>query len=762
MRSSKWATVLFAAVGLFLGGCEGHNPLQEASGADLLAPVQHSTKDGGQGGAAGSARAPIRPAGANQNSLLAEVRKNDLVPVTETVAKGTGEFMTPAGGPAELYTPATTAAGQDGITLNLVNTPIPQAAKTVLGDILGLNYTVADKVTGTITLQTSAPIPRAGLIDAFEVALKASGFSIAATQGFYRIVPSNALAQLGAPVTRKRPTDAPGVQFQIIPIRHIAAAEMKRVLEPIVPQGAVTRVDETRNILVVSGTSSELANIGNLVAIFDVDYMKGMSFALYPVKSSDPEGIVAELDTIFGADKDGPLKGVVRFIPNRRLGSVLVISSKPDQIAKAKLWIEKLDKAAQQGEQQLFVYKIQNRQASELASLLQRVLTLGEKRQGAEAQQSAVAPRFDAATLSSPAIDDTRPQTSTGAASGSLGSSGSQTASAFGANSTTRTGSAGTASESRNISFEAGGTKVVADEQDNALVIQATPKEYQRIVSILQRLDRQPTQVMLEAVIAEITLNDELKFGLKWFVQKNPSQFTLSDAATGAVASTFPGFSYFFATTNIKVALDALSSVTKVNVVSSPSLMVLDNRKATLQIGDQVPIITQTAQGVSVTGAPVVNSVTLKDTGVILSVTPRVNDSGRVVLDIEQEVSSVKKTTSSGIDSPTIQQRRIRTTVTVKDGEAIALGGLIQQSDASTKTQVPLLGNLPLVGAAFRQKDDTIDRTELVIFIRPQVVRDDGEAASVTEEFRARIALDPLKPTRGNRQYGRDLDRILR
>jgi general secretion pathway protein D len=753
VRSWKFATGLFAAIGLLLGGCEGHNPLQETSSNDLLPPLQ-SSKDGARS-------APIRPAGANQNSLLAGVRKNDLTPVSETVAHGTGEFMNPAAGSGELYNPATTSAGQDGITLNLVNTPIPQAAKTVLGDIMGLNYTVADKVTGTITLQTSAPIPRAGLVDAFEVALKASGFSITSSQGFYRVVPSNALSQLGAPVTRKRPADAPGVQFQIIPIRHIAAAEMKRVLEPIVAQGAVTRVDETRNILVVSGTNSELANINNLVGIFDVDYMKGMSFALYPVKSSDPEGIVAELDTIFGADKDGPLKGVVRFIPNRRLGSVLVISSRPDQLAKAKLWIEKLDKAAQQGEQQLFVYKIQNRQAAELASLLQRVLTLGEKRQGGDAQ-SAVAPRFDAATLSSPAVDDTRPQPSTGAASGSVGSSGSLASSAFGANSTTRTSPAGAAGEGRGISFEAGGTKVVADEQDNALVIQATPKEYQRIVSILQRLDRQPTQVMLEAVIAEITLNDELKFGVKWYAQKNPSQFTFSDAAAGAVASTFPGFSYFFSTTNIKVALDALSSVTKVNVVSAPSLMVMDNRKATLQIGDQVPIITQTAQGVAVTGAPVVNSVTLKDTGVILSVTPRVNDSGRVVLDVEQEVSNVTKTTSSGIDSPTIQQRRIRTTITVKDGEVLALGGLIQQRDGTTKTQVPILGNLPVVGAAFRTKDDTIDRTELVIFLRPQVVRDDTEAAGVTEEFRSRIALDPLKPTRGNRQYGRDLDRIVR
>ena len=745
-----WICVLFVGVGLMVGGCETHTTLDQTTSAELLGPLTHGAKDGGRVSGAG-----VTGQGGGQNSLLANVRKTELAPVKETVVTGTGEFTGP--GPGELYTPATTAAGGDGITLNLVNTPIPQAAKTVLGDILGLNYMVADKVAGTITLQTSAPVPRAGLVDAFEVALKASGFSIAQSNGFYRVVPTNALAQLGAPVSRKRPTDAPGVQFQIIPIRHVAAAEMKRVIEPIVAQGSVTRVDETRNLLVVSGTNSELANINALIAMFDVDTMKGMSFGLFPVKTSDPEAIAGELETVFGVDKDGPLKGVVRFIPNRRLGSVLVISSRPDQLARAKLWIEKLDKAAQQGEQQLYVYKIQNRQAADLASLLQRVLTLGEKKASGSDGQSAVAPRFDAASVSSPA-EETRGPASVGSTSGAgTGASSSLATSAFGPGSTTRPSSPGAS-----VSFEAGGTKVVADEQDNALVIQATPKEYQRILAILQRLDRQPTQVMLEAVIAEITLNDELKFGLKWYAQKNPSQFTFSDAAAGAVASTFPGFSYFFSTTNVKVALDALSSVTKVNVVSAPSLMVMDNRKATLQIGDQVPIITQTAQAVATVGAPAVNSVTLKDTGVILSVTPRVNDSGRVVLDIEQEVSSVKKTTSSGIDSPTIQQRRIRTTITVKDGEAIALGGLIQQSDGVTKSQVPILGNLPVVGAAFRTKDDTIDRTELVIFIRPQVVRDDLEARTVTEEFRSRIALEPLRATRGDRLYGRDLERIAR
>jgi general secretion pathway protein D len=211
----------------------------------------------------------------------------------------------------------------------------------------------------------------------------------------------------------------------------------------------------------------------------------------------------------------------------------------------------------------------------------------------------------------------------------------------------------------------------------------------------------------------------------------------------------------------VKTVLDAVSGITNVNVVSAPSLMVLDNKRAILQVGDQVPIVTQTARAVADPGSPIVNNITFRDTGVILAVTPRVNDAGRVVLEIEQEVSNVARTTSSGIDSPTIQQRRIKTTVAVADGEMLALGGLIQERDNSDRTQVPILGNFPVLGAAFRSKTDTINRTELLVIIRPLVVRDAGEGRAVTEEFRRRLNLQAPASKVGRDSYDRDARRIL-
>jgi len=271
-----------------------------------------------------------------------------------------------------------------------------------------------------------------------------------------------------------------------------------------------------------------------------------------------------------------------------------------------------------------------------------------------------------------------------------------------------------------------------------------------------------PNQVLLEAVIAEVTLNDELRFGLRWYFQKGDSTASLTDAATGAVSSVFPGFSYFLDSVSVKVALNALASITDVNVISAPTLMVLDNKKAVLQVGEDVPIATQSATAVTSPGAPVVNSISFRNTGVLLTVTPRVSDSGRVVLEIEQEVSDVIPTTSSKLDSPTIQQRRIKTTVAVNDGDSLALGGLIQQRNTVSKDQVPLVGDVPILGNLFKNKDDTIKRTELMIFIHPTVVRNEAEARSVTEEFRRQLDLPQQAFHKGKPTRDENVVRLLR
>ena len=237
--------------------------------------------------------------------------------------------------------------------------------------------------------------------------------------------------------------------------------------------------------------------------------------------------------------------------------------------------------------------------------------------------------------------------------------------------------------------------KIVADETKNSLLIMANDRDYQRVLRVIQGLDVVASQVLIEAVIAEVTLNDKLQYGVQWQLAKGGTPTaSFSNALTGGVAAAFPGFNYAVNAANIAATLSALNALTHVNVISTPSLMVLDNKTARLQIGDQVPITTQTATSTVTANTAIVNSITMQDTGVILSVTPRINESGRVQLEIEQEVSAVVKTTTSGIDSPTIQQRRVKTTVVVNDGEVLALGGMIQEQANKTSNQLPLLGDI--------------------------------------------------------------------
>jgi general secretion pathway protein D len=282
-------------------------------------------------------------------------------------------------------------------------------------------------------------------------------------------------------------------------------------------------------------------------------------------------------------------------------------------------------------------------------------------------------------------------------------------------------------------------------------------------MKVVAALDVMPNQVMIEATIAEVSLNDDLKMGVRWYLQnkKGNSNATFTDAATGALGSVFPGFSYALTAANLSTTLNALSQITNVNVVSSPSLTVMDNSTAVLQIGDQVPITTQSASSVLGAGAPIVNSVSYKDTGVILTMTPRINESGRVLLEIEQEVSNVVATTSSTIDSPTIRQRRVRTSVVVNNGEPLALGGMIQESKTISSTQVPIVGDIPILGNAFKQKDNSIGKTELIIIITPHVMRNLEEARLVTDEYRREFEHQVLTDRDRMRRIERGARRLL-
>ena len=674
--------------------------------------------------------------------------------------------------------PSGSSVTKDGITINLVGASVPEVAKTVLGDVLGVNYSVSEKVKATITLSTVRPVDKQGLLEIFEAVLRAEGAAIVVEGGLHKIVPSADAGASGAPLRSMRTARdrAQGLSTFIVPLRYVSAPEMERILKSAAPQASVLRVDAARNMLLLSGTQTELSSMNEIIDVFDVDWMRGMSFGIFPVETSDPEAIAQELDTIFANDRDSPTKGIVRFIPNRRLKSILVISSRPEYLKKAAGWMDRIDLTSRATEKQVFVYRVQHRPASELSSLMQKVY--GGK--GGGGQRSSSSGSLDdssrlssdssgsatggASSFAAPAIQapaqpgfSSTPQQNSTRPADSQAQADVPTSTSFDANKSGTGGALPPDDRSAGIS-------VVADEPNNTLVITATASQYRRMRQMLQNVDVSPSQVLIEATIAEVSLNNDLKMGVRYFLNNGTgNNFTFTDDKGGLVASNFPGFSYFMNFSNMKIALDALSSVTDVNIISTPTLSVVENKKAVLQVGDEVPITTGTAVSTSTAGAPIVNSVSYRSTGVIMGITPRVSDDGRVVLDIEQEVSSVSATAaSSTIDSPTIQQRRVKTTVTVNDGESMLLAGLVQDNSSRIRTQVPILGDLDFIGNAFKNKTDKIGRTELLIAITPHVIRDSHQIDQVMAEYRDRMNLTTRPQRKGPPDTREQIDRLLR
>ncbi len=701
---------------------------------------------------------------------------NDADPETQAarVYTGTGQFTGAANGqPYSDSGRAGHSVDGKGVTLNLVGASIAETAKAILGDVLGLNYVVSDKVKGSITLSTTKPIAKDDLLEVFESVLQSEGAALIVSNDVYQIVPAETARAQGAPPTWRqgKSRQKGGVVSEVIPLRFVAANEMERVIKSVAPNTMIARVDKARNLLIVTGNQREIASIRDTVSVFDVDWMKGMSFAFLPIESADPEVIARELDTIFANDSDGPSKGIVRFVPNKRLKSVLVITSQPEYLRKAQGWLRRIDMAGKATEKKVHVYHVQYRPATELALLLRKVYAR-EASAGLNAGP-ATQPTEPTTILSAPEIGQSSGNINIAApepistASFTDGPS-DQTQPSDGATDPGDPNAAAAAEAAaaadtadRRSNDRTSGISIVSDEPNNSLVITATHEEYRRIREVLWRIDVAPHQVLLEATIAEISLNDRLRYGIRWFFQSGESSFRLTDAALGAVAPAFPGFSYFLNMPNIQVALDALSDVTDVNVVSSPSLMVLDNKRAVLQVGAEVPIATQTAVSVAAPGAPIVNSISFRNTGVILGITPRVSDNGRILLDIEQEVSDVIATTSSNLDSPTIQQRRIRTTVAVGDGETIVLAGFIQDRTTISKSQVPLLADIPYIGNAFKSKNNNIERTELLIAITPQVVKDQNQIRSIAAEFRDRMNFTTRPQRRGPPDRRENFERLI-
>jgi general secretion pathway protein D len=443
---------------------------------------------------------------------------------------------------------------------------------------------------------------------------------------------------------------------------------------------------------------------------------------MFVPQRTDARLIVPELDKLLNA-ADAPTRGLVRLIAMEKLNGILAITGNQQYLEDVRRWVEILDREGDSAAPRVFVYRVQNGRARDLAKTLGNAFGTGGDSQNSQSDPFASQQNGDAVPPPNPRAPVDR--NANGMRDGVAGQGQGQ-------------GQGGLAGPQVRIS---------ADEVNNAIVVYGTPKDYAVVEEALRKLDVTPTQVLIEAAITEVTLNDTLRYGVQWNFQTGDANFALSEGNTAIPTRLLPGFSFFYGSGSISATLNALESKTNIKVVSAPKILVLNNQTAALQVGNQVPILTQSAVGVVNPDSPIVNSVSYRDTGVILRITPRVNASGLVLIDISQEVSGISDTQASGIDSPTFTTRRVASTIAAQDGQVLAIGGLFSDSKTFTKAGLPILARIPVLGGLlFGRTNNTGDRTELVILIKPTVLRTADDGRAVTEELRAKLrTLEPFK-----------------
>ena len=592
----------------------------------------------------------------------------------------------------------------EAVMLNFEQAPLNEVIHTILGDTLGLDYVIENQVPGEITLRTRSPIPRDQLLPILESLLRNNNvlmirgpndrFFISASGNIRSTVPSF--------------TSEPGVGYSnvIVPLQYISANEMADILKPVARDDAFVRVDSGRTLLILAGTQLQLQGWLDIVTTFDVDQLAGKSVGIFPLANSTVEELFAELEHILAtsgpADGVGGIASMVRVMPVERLNSIMVVSPRAHYIQTVQGWIEELDSIEDPASEPILqVYPVRNGNAGQLASLLSTIYGGGS---GGVSSTGGVAPGMTEATSGGG---------SDGAGKRRSGGSGGGT-------------------------FDLGDdVRVVSDDYNNSLLVYATPYEYQKIERILSKLDVVATQVLIEASIVEVTLTDDLQYGLEWAFDNNlgggDSGRGLLDV--GGNLQPQAGFSYTITTETTKAVLNALAEDSLLNVISTPSVMVLDNHTAAINVGDQQPI---QSQSTVTDGGTVQNSITYRDTGVQLTVTPSVNDGGLVTLDIEQSVTDV-----GPVDTATKQrsfnQRAVKSRVAIRSGESVVLGGLIRDSETERQSGVPVLKDIPLVGALFSTTNTTSVRTELLIFITPRVMESDQDLRDLNLEMRSRM-----------------------
>jgi general secretion pathway protein D len=651
------------------------------------------------------------------------IRRGSTAPINQAIA----------GAPP----PSLGSSGQ--ARFNFEGESLQAVVKAILGDMLGQSYSIAPGVQGIVTVSTQQPVGAAGALSLLDGVLAQNNARMVYSDGRYNIVPADQAMASGVVPRTGSPALARGFETRVVPLRYVSASEMEKILKPYARQGAIVSADGSRNMITIAGTRSELENYLRTIQVFDVDWMSSMSVGVYPLQSGRASAVVQDLERVFGEQGKAPTAGMFRFMPLDSSNSVMVITSQPKYLDDIQQWIDRIEGGS--GDGRLFSYELKYIKARDLADRLSEVFGGGR---GSSDDATSMMPGVDSTEIRDSGVDD-KSSTSSAAVANGLGDGGNLP---------------GNRSGNGRVTLKVDGSEVgvSAVEDTNALLVRASPSQWKSIREVIDRLDVMPMQVHIEAQVVSVALKGDLQYGVSWFFDNALT----SDAAgnlpyptgrnsfgsySGGV-SNIPNvgnvLSWTFLGKNAAAIVSALDSVTDVRTLSAPSVFTQNNKEASLNVGQRIPISSVSFNPSNGNNDGTYSQVQYLETGIILKVRPRITRDGMVFLDIVQEVS---KPTGVADDNGNVRidTNKVHTSAAVPSGETIMLAGLISDGTSRNSAGIPGLSRIPIIGGLFGQQGSTTTRDELIVLITPTVVRSPQEARELTDEYSRRFrALEPL------------------
>jgi len=608
------------------------------------------------------------------------------------------------------------------MVLNFDNAELSEVIRT-LAELLDINYMLDKGVGGKVTIHTAGELSREDLFPVFYQVLEINGVTAVKDNNIYKIVPLKdaprgpIMSRMGKQV---RIPAGERVVIQVIPLENVSAQEMGKILTPFISQDGTIISQESRNIMVVVDKADNISKILRLVSVFDTDVFERVNHRFYVLQYGDVESIIDIMDKLFLSYGDA-VKADVSFIPITRLNTLLVVSSNPKVFAEVDFFIKQYDVPSQNTEPGIYVYSVKNGRAGDIADILDKVFT--GKKDSKEKKNSAASPAalrnpFGKEAKQERAKKQEDPKAFLSGSASPLGQLNSE-------------GSLGSGTLRGDIN-------ITADESRNSLIIEAAPADYQIIKNLLIQLDILPRQVLIEVTIAEITLDESNSMGVEWSYKKSDASLSTSLLEANMGDS---GLNFTIGNPDRWTAtLSALATDNKVNILSTPSILASNSLPAKIDVSQEIPVASSQYQYTTSNDPLVETDIAYRDTGILLSVTPNINDQGLVTMEISQEISEqANSILVAGRLYPSFYKRSTETTLSVQSGQTIVIGGLIRETKSESLSGTPWFINLPVINFLFGQTSDSVSKNELIILISPYVIDSPDDVDAITQELSSKL-----------------------